>query len=198
MVRRIEITGPSPYWGGGFNTDGDITLITLTMILIAAAFFLIGAGIGHLYSRKSGRGDSAAELKKQLEQSEQQLKRYQQEVTEHFLTVSQLTTNMAQSYRQIHEHLATSAIRLASPEVGRQLLKAGGSDLSLVDEEGNPLISAEDIQPPRDYAPKVPGGILSEDYGLNDNDLSKGQPSAANSDDSEEDEDDSDPTHNVS
>ena len=103
---------------------------------------------------------------------------------------------MAQSYRQIHEHLATSAIRLASPEVGRQLLKAGGSDLSLVDEEGNPLISAEDIQPPRDYAPKVPGGILSEDYGLNDSDLSKGQPSAANSVD--EDEDDSDPTHNVS
>ena len=184
--------------GGGFNTDGDITLITLTMILIAAAFFLIGAGIGHLYSRKYGRGDSAAELKKQLEQSEQQLKRYQQEVTEHFFTVSQLTTNMAQSYRQIHEHLATSAIRLASPEVGRQLLKAGGSDLSLVDEEGNPLISAEYIQPPRDYAPKVPGGILSEDYGLNDNDLSKGQPSAANSGDSEEDEDDSDPTHNVS
>jgi hypothetical protein len=81
--------------------------------------------------------------------------------------------------------------------VGRQLLKAGGSDLSLVDEEGNPLISAEDIQPPRDYAPKVPGGILSEDYGLNDNDLSKDHPDAANNGDSE-DEDDSDPTHNVS
>ena len=140
--------------------------------------------------------EATAELEKRLEHSEQQLKRYQQEVTEHFLTVSQLTTNMAQSYRQIHEHLATSAIRLASPEVGRQLLKAGGSDLSLVDEEGNPLISAEDIQPPRDYAPKVPGGILSEDYGLNDSDLSKGQASAANSVD--EDEDDSDPTHNVS
>ena len=167
------------------------------MILIAAAFFLIGAGIGHLYSRKSGSGDSSvAELEKQLEQSEQQLKRYQQEVTEHFVTVSQLTTNMAQSYRHIHEHLATSAIRLASPEVGRQLLKAGGSDLSLVDEDGNPLISAEDIEPPRDYAPKVPGGILSEDYGLDEADLSKGQPNAANSID--EDEDDSDPTHNVS
>ena len=168
------------------------------MILVAAAFFLIGAGIGHLYSRKScSASSSAAELEKQLEQSDQKLKRYQQEVTEHFLTVSQLTTNMAQSYRQIHEHLATSAIRLASPEVGRQLLKAGGSDLSLVDEEGNPLISAEDIQPPRDYAPKAPGGILSEDYGLNDNDLSKDHPDAANNGDSE-DEDDSDPTHNVS
>ena len=168
------------------------------MILIAAAFFLIGAGIGQLSTRKSGTSDSSVhDLEKRLEHSEQQLKRYQQEVTEHFVTVSHLTTNMAQSYRQIHEHLATSAIRLASPEIGRQLLKAGGSELSLVDEDGNPLISAEDIHPPRDYAPKVPGGILSEEYGLDDNDLSKGQPDAANTSD-DEDEDDSDPTHNVS
>ena len=173
-------------------------MTTLTMVLISAAFFLIGAGVGHLYSRKSSGGDtSVSELEKKLEHSEQQLKRYQQEVTEHFITVSHLTTNMAQSYRQIHEHLATSAIRLASPEIGRQLLKAGGSDLSLVDEDGNPLISAEDIQPPRDYAPKVPGGILSEEYGLDENDLSKGHPDAANSTD-KQDEDDSDPTHNVS
>ena len=172
-------------------------MTTLTVVLIAAAFFLIGAGIGHLYSRKTGANNpSVQELEKKLEQAEQQLKRYQQEVTEHFVTVSHLTTNIAQSYRQIHEHLATSAIRLASPEIGRQLLKAGGSDLSLVDEDGNPLISAEDIEPPRDYAPKVPGGILSEEYGLDDNDLSKGHPNAANS--AEEDEDDSDPTHNVS
>ena len=172
-------------------------MTTLTVVLIAAAFFLIGAGIGHLYSRKTGANDpSVQELEKKLEQTEQQLKRYQQEVTEHFVTVSHLTTNIAQSYRQIHEHLATSAIRLASPEIGRQLLKAGGSDPSLVDEDGNPLISAEDIEPPRDYAPKVPGGILSEEYGLDDNDLSKGHPNAANS--AEEDEDDSDPTHNVS
>jgi len=178
--------------------DGSTTLTTLTIVLISAAFFLIGAGVGHLYSRKSSAGDaSVSELEKKLEQSEQQLKRYQQEVTEHFITVSHLTTNMAQSYRQIHEHLATSAIRLASPEIGRQLLKAGGSDLSLVDEDGNPLISAEDIQPPRDYAPKVPGGILSEEYGLDENDLSKGHPDAANSAE-KQDEDDSDPTHNVS
>lgn len=170
------------------------------MVLIAAACFLIGAGIGHLYSRKPSSGDvSVRDLEKKLEHSEQQLKRYQQEVTEHFVTVSHLTTNMAQSYRQIHEHLATSSIRLASPEIGRQLLKAGGSDLSLVDEDGNPLISAEDIQPPRDYAPKVPGGILSEEYGLDDNDLSKGHPNAANSiEDEDEDQDDSDPTHKVS
>ena len=78
---------------------------------------------------------------------------------------------MAQSYRQIHEHLATSAIRLASPEIGRQLLKSGGSSLSLVDADGNPLVSAEDIEAPRDYAPKVPGGVLSEAYGLVDDEV---------------------------
>lgn len=146
-------------------------MINLTTILIAAACLLIGAGLGHLFSRKTPPGDqSVADLQQKLEQTEQQLKRYQHEVTQHFVEVSNLTTNMTQSYRKIHEHLATSAIRLANPEIGRQLLKAGGSQLSLTDEDGNPLLNPEDLEPPRDYAPKVPGGVLSEDYGLSDND----------------------------
>jgi uncharacterized membrane-anchored protein YhcB (DUF1043 family) len=98
---------------------------------------------------------------------------------------------MTQSYRAIHEHLATSAIRLASPEIGRQLLKAGGSEMALTDEDGNPLLSAEDINPPRDYAPKVPGGILSEDYGLSDNE------DDGDESDQADDSDDSDPTNKV-
>jgi uncharacterized membrane-anchored protein YhcB (DUF1043 family) len=178
---------------------GEMTLITLTVALVlVAAAFLSGAAVMHLYARKTSHGGvPGRDLEKQLKESEQKLKRYQQEVTEHFVTVSQLTTNMTQSYRQIHEHLATNAIRLASPEIGRQLLKAGGSDLSLVDADGKPLIQAGDIQPPRDYAPKVPGGILSEGYGLDGNDLSEGHPNAANSVEDEQ-EDDSDPTQNVS
>ena len=159
-------------------------MATLTVVLVGAAFFLIGAAIGHLYSRKTQGGvSSTRDLEKQLEISEKKLQRYQQEVTEHFVTVS---------------HLTTSAIRLASPEVGRQLLKAGGSDLSMLDADGNPLINAEDIQPPRDYAPKVPGGILSEEYGLDDNDLSKDHPDAANGPGDVEDDENSDPTLNVS
>ena len=176
-----------------------MTLVTLTVaLLLVASAFLCGAAVMHLYARKTSHGGvPGRDIEKQLKESEQKLKRYQQEVTEHFVTVSQLTTNMTQSYRQIHEHLATNAIRLASPEIGRQLLKAGGSDFSLVDADGKYLIQARDIKPPRDYAPKVPGGILSEGYGLDDNDLSKGHPNAANSA-GDEQEDDSDPTHNVS
>lgn len=170
---------------------------TLTVIITAAAFFLIGAGLGHLFARQNQSGDqSVRDLEKKLAESERQLKRYQQEVTEHFLKVSHLTTSMSQSYRQIHEHLATSAIRLASPEIGRQLLKSGGSDLNLTDEDGKPLIDAEDVRPPRDYAPKVPGGILSEDYGLAENEDGKAQPDSVNTEVTES-EDDDDPTSKV-
>ena len=169
-------------------------MISITTIIISAACFLIGAGLGHLYSRKNQPSDrSTQDLEKKLAKTEQQLRRYQQEVTEHFLKVSHLTTNMTQSYRKIHEHLATSAIRLASPEIGRQLLKASGTELNLTDEDGNPLLSTEDIQPPRDYAPKVPGGVLSEDYGLNDE-------GAVDGEDNEDDgtlEDDGDPTQKI-
>ena len=171
---------------------------TLTIIITAATFFLIGAGLGHLFARQNKSGDqSVQDLEKKLAQSQLQLKRYQQEVTEHFLKVSHLTTSMSQSYRQIHEHLATSAIRLASPEIGRQLLKSGGSDLNLTDEDGNSLLSAEDVQPPRDYAPKVPGGILSEDYGLAENEDDKAQLDTENSDLNDIEDDDEDPTRKV-
>lgn len=170
-------------------------MTTLTSILIAVAFFLIGAAVGRLFTKNVDQGDkSVRDIEKKLEKSEQKLKRYQQEVTEHFVAVSHLTTNVAQSFNQIHEHLATSAIRLASPEVGRQLLKSGGSDLNMFDSDGNPLINIDDIEVPRDYAPSVPGGVLSEGYGLSENDADKDQPaSAANSLDSD-DEDESDPT----
>lgn len=179
-------------------------MFTLTSILIAAACFLVGAGIGHLYSRKTvNNSPSAQNLEQKLYESEQKLKKYQQEVTEHFVKVSHLTTNMAQSYRQIHEHLATSAIRLASPEIGRQLLKAGGDDLTLTDSEGKPLISSEELQPPLDYAPKATGaGVLSEEYGLQESDdLHKAHPEgAANNSDAPSltEEDEEDPTHKVS
>jgi hypothetical protein len=67
--------------------------------------------------------------------------------------------------------------------------------LSLHDNDGNPLIDLEDVQAPRDYAPKVPGGVLSEEYGLteaeNDDDaIIENQPETA--------KEKIDPTENIS
>ncbi|MDA8652469.1 DUF1043 family protein, partial [Porticoccaceae bacterium] len=142
-----------------------------SVLLVALLAFAAGVVLTRHFSPTTGNNTSESiELQKQLDKSNQQLKRYQQEMSDHFITVSHLTANVTQSYRQIHEHLASSAIRLASPEIGRQLLKSGGGDLSLHDNDGNPLIDLEDIQAPRDYAPKVPGGVLSEEYGLTEAD----------------------------
>ena len=57
--------------------------MTLTTLLIAAASFLIGAGIGHLFSRKTDSSEkSVHKLQQKLRQSQDDLKNYQQEVTD--------------------------------------------------------------------------------------------------------------------
>ena len=142
---------------------------SLSVALLLCLAFSLGAIVTYLWIRKSGDNTvDVIDLQKKLEKSEQHLKQYQQEVSQHFITISHLTASVTQSYRDINEQLVSSAMRLASPEIGRQLLKSGGSDLSLLDPNGNPLVDVEDVEVPRDYAPKVPGGILSEEYGLKD------------------------------
>ena len=141
----------------------------LSVALLFCLAFSVGAITTYLWIRKSGENTvDVIDLQKKLVKSEQHLKQYQQEVSQHFITISHLTASVTQSYRDINEQLVSSAMRLASPEIGRQLLKSGGSDLSLLDPNGNPLVDLEDVEVPRDYAPKVPGGILSEEYGLKD------------------------------
>jgi uncharacterized membrane-anchored protein YhcB (DUF1043 family) len=156
IAPEIITTAPSiAGWSGG------------SVLLVAVCAFVAGAIVALKVFRPTNQKTSdTLELQGKLDKSNQQLKLYQQEISEHFITVSHLTANITQSYKQIHEHLASSAIRLASPEIGRQLLKSGGANLSLHDAEGNPLVNMEDIQAPKDYAPKVPGGVLSEEYGL--------------------------------
>ena len=142
---------------------------SLSVALLLCLAFSVGAIATYLWIRKSGENTAdVIDLQKKLVKSEQHLKQYQQEVSQHFITISHLTASVTQSYRDINEQLVSSAMRLASPEIGRQLLNSGGSDLSLLDPNGNPLVDLEDVEVPRDYAPKVPGGILSEEYGLKD------------------------------
>ena len=142
---------------------------SLSVALLLCLAFSVGAIATYLWIRKSGENTvDVIDLQKKLVKSEQHLKQYQQEVSQHFITISHLTASVTESYRDINEQLVSSAMRLASPEIGRQLLKSGGSDLSLLDPNGNPLVDLEDVEVPRDYAPKVPGGILSEEYGLKD------------------------------
>ena len=107
-------------------------------------------------------------MESKLEKKNTELKQYQQEVSEHFLILSQLMKNLSNNVDEINEHLASSALRLSSSEIGRELLKTNDLDLSVLASK-NETLNVENIDIPRDYAPKVPGGVLSEEYGIDAN-----------------------------
>jgi uncharacterized membrane-anchored protein YhcB (DUF1043 family) len=139
-----------------------------TLIVVAVVALVAGCILGSVLSRTlSPQQQKARSMETKLQEAEQQLKEYQQEVTEHFAETSKLVNNLTQSYRDVHEHLASDALKLANVDISRQLLSNTSSDDKLM---GEASINEEDFQPPRDWAPKTPGteGTLSEGYGLGD------------------------------
>ncbi|MGH1485674.1 MAG: YhcB family protein [Cellvibrionaceae bacterium] len=137
-----------------------------TLAIVGAAALLVGCILGSLLSRTlSPQQQKARTLETKLQEAEQQLKEYQQEVTDHFAETSKLVNNLTQSYRDVHEHLASDALKLANVDISRQLLSNANGDDTLL---GDTSINEEDFQPPKDWAPKTPGaeGTLSEGYGL--------------------------------
>ncbi|TQV80212.1 DUF1043 family protein [Exilibacterium tricleocarpae] len=126
----------------------------------------VGCVVGALLSRSlNPREKQNRDLEQRLQQAEQRLSGYQQEVTEHFAQTSQLVNSLTQSYREVHEYLASSALKLSNPDVSRQILEAGKGKLP---SDNSTVIDKDNFEPPRDWAPKEPGskGALSEDYGL--------------------------------
>jgi uncharacterized membrane-anchored protein YhcB (DUF1043 family) len=143
------------------------TLITVAVIALAA-----GCTLGALLSRMlSPQEQKARTLETQLQEAEEQLTGYQQEVTEHFAETAKLVNTLTQSYRDVHEHLANDALKLANVDISRQLLSNASADDALL---GETSLNEENFQPPRDWAPKSPGsaGTLSESFGLADDELS--------------------------
>ncbi len=137
--------------------------MTTSTLLIGLAALAIGLIIGFVLARTlHPQARERKDLEGKLQESQEQIKNYQQEVTEHFVKTSELINNLSHSYRDVHEHLATSAMHLTNPEISRKLIDAG---FGRNEDKGN-VISGDTPEPPKDYAPKVPGGILSEEYGL--------------------------------
>jgi len=168
-------------------------------LLIALAALAIGLVVGSLLTRSlHPQEKQRKELEDKLLKAQDEHKEYQHKVTEHFVTTSTLVNSMTESYRGLHEHLASSAMHLTNPEISRQLIDAGYGRISndLASEALANSIASEIPAPPKDYAPKVPGGVLSEDYGLKEE-----NPTAPNTSDSvaidDDEELDDDPTLKV-
>ena len=142
------------------------------MLIIAGLSFITGAiSITVFKSFNQVSTNETEEISKKLQKSDLELKEYQQAVSEHFLVLSQLVTNVINGYKEINEHLTKSALRLSSPEIGKQLLKNNNTKLADL-EAVHQKIDLSNIDIPRDYAPKVPGGVLSEGYSVKQEDKS--------------------------
>ncbi len=144
----------------------------LFIVIIAGLSFITGAiSITVFKSFNQVSTNESEEISKKLQKSDLELKEYQQAVSEHFLVLSQLVTNVINGYKDINEHLTKSALRLSSPEIGKQLLKNNNTKLADL-EAVHQKIDLSNIDIPRDYAPKVPGGVLSEGYSVKQEDKS--------------------------
>ncbi len=144
----------------------------LFIVIIAGLSFITGAiSITVFKSFNQVSTNETEEISKKLQKSDLELKEYQQAVSEHFLVLSQLVTNVINGYKDINEHLTKSALRLSSPEIGKQLLKNNNTKLADL-EAVHQKIDLSNIDIPRDYAPKVPGGVLSEGYSVQQEDKS--------------------------
>lgn len=145
------------------------TLSTLIMTAIAA--LLIGAALGSLLTKSLHPDEKQnRELESRVKQAEDKLKEYQQDVTEHFAETSQLVNSLTQSYKEVHEYLADSALKLTNPDISRQLIDAAdGKLISHTEKESAPKTEDNhDTVAPRDWAPRAADGKgqLSEDFGL--------------------------------
>lgn len=168
----------------------DTTTLLLTGLLCLAAGLFIGLLLGRTLHPKE---QQRKEAENKLEEAQEQLRDYQHEVTEHFAKTAKLFNDLSHSYRDVHEHLSSSAMRLANPETSRKMVDAGFGQLK---ERNLPL--TELPEPPKDYAPKVPGGILSEEYGLKDDKRFEGRHLKVANDVASVVTDEDDPTFKVS
>ena len=145
-----------------------------TLIIIALITLLVGGAIGAMVvkSMNPQQQQQNKELEQRLHTTEEKLRDYQQEVTEHFVETSLLVNRLTQSYKEVHEHLASSALKLTNPDISRQLIDA--ADGKLLPHDNRTTDNGEaTVQAPRDWAPREPGsrGQLSEDFDLQQDDL---------------------------
>ncbi|MES2674195.1 MAG: DUF1043 family protein [Pseudomonadota bacterium] len=147
-------------------------MFSLSTLVFTGFFFLLcGTALGAFLLHIFRSSIYSRELEQRLHQAETALQSYQRDVAQTFAQAAPLIQNLTQSYREVHEHLTSSALKLATPEISRKILDA--SNASLIDTKPG-YINAQNIEPPRDWAPKDAGskGTLSADYGLRDDEPS--------------------------
>lgn len=135
------------------------------LIMVTVIVFCLGSLLGAFISRSFFPPEQQKQLEQNLQSSREELEQYQQDVAQHFADTAKLVQNLTESYKDVHDHLASGALKLTNPEITQRVLAAGDKNLGIEAQEG---LEDQVVEAPRDWAPKTPGqaGTLSEDYGL--------------------------------
>lgn len=132
---------------------------------IGAAIAIGGLWLGWLAGRRtSATAKKYRDVTLKLDQVMQEKKAYESEVVDHFTETAKLLNNLTDSYREVHNQLATGAAALCKGQGPIALERADNHS----DSTEIPAHLA-DIQPPLDYAPKTSPdekGMLNEEFGL--------------------------------
>ena len=137
-----------------------------TLILSGVIALIVGVALGILFTRRfSADSRKQRELERNVDQLLQQQKDYQHQVVEHFTGTATLLNNLAESYRDVHNHLAKGATALCDDGSGSILRPIPETPIAQITGELDPAA----VQPPLDYAPKASPfatGVLNEEFGL--------------------------------
>ena len=132
---------------------------------MGAVIAIVGLWLGWLVGRRtSGTAKKYQDVSRKLDQVMQDKKTYENEVVEHFTETAKLLNNLTDSYREVHNQLATGAATLCQGEGPISLERTEDKP----DQTEIPAHLAH-IQPPLDYAPKSSPeekGMLNEEFGL--------------------------------
>ena len=93
--------------------------------IIGIVALAIGAVIGYLLGRSGGDNSQQEQLTKQLEETQQELNGYKEQVNTHFARTAELVNNLTESYKEVHQHLASSAQSSPMTSRGRMGLTCG-------------------------------------------------------------------------
>ncbi|MGY0217879.1 YhcB family protein [Endozoicomonadaceae bacterium StTr2] len=147
--------------------EEQTNLLLIVGIAAFSAGLLIGALFYHLFS---GSAAQRGKMKSELDEVKEQLKEYQEKVTDHFAKTATLVNRMTENYREINEHLANTAEDLCTDDVTRHKVSdALLSSQTLANGRATKAENADSIEPPKDYAPKNGNqqeGTLSEEFAV--------------------------------
>lgn len=137
------------------------------LILAVVAALAVGVIVGILIGR-ANQGSSLRQRRaeQQIDELRSEYTRYQAQVNEHFMESGQLLRQFNDAFRDVNQHMARGANRLANDEDWLEELEQQKARARLSDGSGDDSSGQE---PPRDYAPKkdpTEKGTLAEDYGL--------------------------------